>query len=255
MTERRNVEQRFDEELRTAARSLVAEDLPRGVLDPAVGASLGLGSSVTATVRGRRALPGFAAPAVAVVVLLLATAVALAPGSFVRPSPSPEPSPTATPAPTLTPVFRTSEAIRLDLEKLTYTCQVDVPVATILPGPDAVVRDSLVCLPPADIGPFRAAVIVGESASGDVVEVHMKADFTAGDTLPNRQALAATLGKAAAVVAVEGSGNAVATWVEENLPALAVDQGVKFGVQGLSLKIGRDPTGSYSLVILRVGNG
>lgn len=255
MTERRDADERFDEELRQAMRALVTDELPRGVLDPAVGVSLGLGTAVSATVRGRRALPGFAGLAAAVVVLLLATAVALAPGSFGAPSPSPEPSPTATPAPTLTPVFRTSAEIRLDFEKLRYTCQDGLPVATIAPGPDAVVRESVVCLPPTDLGPFLAAMIVGESASGQVVEVHLKADFTAGDTLPARESLATALGKAAAVVAVEGSGTAVGTWVETNLPALAVNQGVKFGVEGLSLKIGRDATGSYSVVILRVGNG
>jgi hypothetical protein len=240
---------RFDEELRRAARALVTEEMPRGVLDPAVGAALGLGGGVAGVVRTRRVLPGFAAVAGAVAVLLLATAVAFAPRSPGGPGPSRSSAPAATPVPTAGPLFRTTAEIRADFEKLRYTCRDGLPLATVEPGPDAIVRESAVCLPPDDLGPFMAAVIISEAASGQVVEAHGKADFTGLDTRAGREAIATTLAKAAAVVVTEGAGDAVAQWVSANLVALEPDDGVATTIGGLGLKLGRTTDGGYLLSV------
>lgn len=240
--------ERFDEELRRAARALVTEELPRGVLDPAVAASLGLGA-MDGAVRPRRALPGFAAVAGAIVVLLVATVVTFVPRSPGGPGSSSSPAPTATPASTTGPLFRTTAEIRAAFEKLRYTCRDGLPLATIGPRLDAIVRESAVCLPPNDLGPFMAAVIVSESASGQVVEAHGKADFTGADTRAGREAIAATLAKAAAVVVTEGAGDAVAQWVSANLVALETNDGVATSIGGLGLKLGRTSDGGYLMSV------
>jgi hypothetical protein len=246
---------RFDEELRGAARALVTEALPRGVLDPLVGASLGLGGGPDGVVRSRRALPGFAAVFGAIVVLLLATAVTFAPRSPGGSVPSTSTMPTATPTPSASPLpptaarFRTTAAIRLDFEQLRYACRDGEPLATSGPGPDAIVRESAVCLAPDDLGPFMAAVIVSESARGQVVDVYGKANFTGADTPGGREAIAATLAKAAAVVVAPGGGGAVAAWVSGNLVALDPVDVVVTSIGGLDLKLGRTIDGGYFLSV------
>ncbi|MEO5704693.1 MAG: hypothetical protein ABIZ52_01095 [Candidatus Limnocylindrales bacterium] len=249
-------ELRFDEELRRATRTLISEELPRGVLDPSVGAALGLRAG-NGTVRARRALSGFTSLAGAVAVLLLATAVVLAPGSpsgpaaspTTSPSPTAAPSPTGAPSPTPPSGLRTTAEIRADLVKLRYTCSDGLPLSTIEPGPDAVVRESVVCVAPADSGPLDAAVIVGESASGQVVEVHAKADIVGADTPEARDAVAAVLAKAAAVAAQKGASSTLATWVLGNVPSLALDEGTSTELLGLGLKLGRSPNGGYLLSV------
>lgn len=255
MTDRRDRvdpnDARFDDALRRAARSLITEELPRGVLDPSVGASLGLGVADGA-VRPRRALPGFVSLAGAVAVLLLATAVVLAPGSsgpVASPSLSPpSPSPTLTPSPSKGQGgLRTTDEIRTDLTTLGYACSAGLPLSTIEPGPDAVVREAIVCTAPTEGKPLQAAVIVGESASGQVVEVHAKADIVGDDTPAARDAIASVLAKAAAVAAFEGSGSTFATWVLGHIPSLEKDDGTSAELLGLGLKLGRNTSGGYLL--------
>jgi hypothetical protein len=249
MTGRPGAEQRFDEELRHATRSLVTEELPRGVLDPVVSASLGLGGRADGVLRTRRALPGLAGLAGAVGVLLLVTAVALAPGSpgGSGSSAPPSPSPTSAQSPTSRPPMRTTSEIRGDLIKLDYSCGPGLPLSTIEPGPDAIVRESVVCAAPASIGPLQAGVIVSESVSGQVVEVHVKADIVGADTVEARLAISDVLAKAAAVAAQPGSGTAFATWLLETVPSLENDTSVATSIGGLELQLNRSPTGSYLL--------
>lgn len=242
---------RFDDELRRAARALVTEELPRGLLDPSIGASLGGHDGV---VRARRALPGLASVAGAVAVLLLATAVVFAPGSPGGPgasstaTPSPT-APTAPPSPAPTSPLRTADEIRADFARLHYTCGPGLPLSTIEPGPDAVVREAVVCLAPVDAGPLDGAVIVGESASGQVVEVHAKADIVGADTQEARAAIAELLAKAAAVAAHQGDGSTLATWVLGHAPSLEPDEGASTELLGLGLKLGRTTNGGYSLSV------
>jgi hypothetical protein len=236
-------EAQFDEALRVAARSLVTDELPRGVLDEPVSAGLGLGRAVDGAVAARRAVPGFAAAFAAAIVLVLAAAVAFGPRLPGGPGPSPSPSP----APSAIGAFRTSADIRGDLAKLSYTCQAGQSVAPSGSGPDVVTRESVVCLPPTDGKPYMAAVIVGESAAGRVVEVHAKADLVGGDVAASRIAVATLLGKAAAVVVHQGSGTPVGSWVESNLPALAANDSVSTTIAGVHLEMARSATGGYTL--------
>lgn len=250
MTDRIDAD-RFDEELRRAARSLVTDELPRGVWDPAVGASLGRGG-LDGVVRSRRALPGLASVVGAVAVLLLAIAVVFAPGSPGGPGPSATPSP----VPSTTPVFRTSTEIRADFITLQYMCVAGQTVAPTATGPDVVTRESVVCTPPTKSSPpYMAAVIVGESADGRVVEVHAKGDLVGVDVPASRAALATLLAKAAAVVVPEGSGNAVGTWVESNLATLERGDAVETSIAGLRLEMGRGVTSGYTLRLTPLAPG
>jgi hypothetical protein len=248
MSDRFNGDERFDEELRRAARSLVTEELPRGVLDPSLGGSLGTAGR-DGDVRVRRALPGLASVAGAIAVLLLATAVVFAPGSPGGTGPSATVGPTATPSPAPTPPLRTTAEIRADLTRYGYSCSAGLPLSTIEPGPDAVVRESTVCLAPADAGPLDGAVIVGESASGQVVEVHAKADIVGPDTPEARTAIAELLAKAAALAAHQGDGSTLATWVLGRVPSLEKDKGTATELLGIGLKLGRLATGGYVLSV------
>jgi hypothetical protein len=252
MTARIDREARFDAELRRVARAVVTEELPTGVLDPAVGASLGLGVADGA-VRAHRGMPGVAAVAGAVAVLVLATAIAFAPRSPGSSAGVPTPSPV--PTPTAAPVFRTTLAIRLDLQTLDYRCADGRPLASIGSGPGAIAREATVCTAPETIGPFMAAVIVGESAAGQVVDVHAKADFTNGDTPAARRAVASSLAKAAAISAVQGSGNVLGDWVNSNVGALEPNDRVSTVLEGLTLELLRNSDGGYSLRIALGGLG
>jgi hypothetical protein len=144
--------------------------------------------------------------------------------------------------------LRSSADIRSDLEQLGYACRAGQPLASILPGASAVVREPVVCTP-ADTSVFMAAVIVGESASGAVVEVHAKADLVGADTPSGRAAVATALAKAAAVVVRTGSGTAVGAWVESSLPSIEANGAVKDQVEGYALKVGRTSDGGYQLFI------
>ena len=243
-------EARFDEELRRAARSLIREELPRDILDPVTAGSAGLPGRVTT----RRALPGFAGAGAAVVVLLLATAVALAPGS---PHPtvgspqatqslgmqlSPEPS---TEASTL-PLFRATSSILMDLSALNYRCNDGGVIESPKPEPDAVVKESAVCTAPDSAGPLSAALIIGEAKGGRVVVITIKADIVGDDTPAARDALAETMGKAASVVAyVKDDGAFIKAWVLEKLSSVEKNERVVLQDRGYAMSIFRSSTGSY----------
>ena len=238
---RRMTDARFDAELGRAARALVTEPMPAGILDPAAGP--------VGTFGARRAIPGFATVAGALVVLVLVTAVAFVPRLPGGPGPSPTPTPSPTPSPNPTSLFRPTLALRLDFQTLGYTCQDGRPLATTGPGPDGVAREAAVCLAPAALGPFVGAVIVGESAAGLVVEVHAKADFTDGDTPAARDSVASMLAKAAAISVVQRSGNAMGSWVHDNVATLEPNGRVSTTIEGLELTLSRTSDGGYVLLM------
>lgn len=248
MNGRNDREGRFDQELGRVARALVTEELPRGVLAEPVSTALGLGRVVDGSVTARRPLPGFATAAAAAVVLLLATVVVFAPQLPGGPGPTPSPNPVETPERAPATVLRSAAEMRADFEKLGYTCREGQALATIAPGPSAAVRESVICTPSTN-SVFMGAVIVSESASGEVVEVHMKADFIGGDTPSGRATVASALGKAAAVAVTAGSGTAVGTWVESNAPAIEANGTQKAQVNGYALNLGRTSDGGYTLFV------
>ena len=248
-----DVEERFDQELRRAARALATADIPRDVLDPGTGDGVRT-SGAAGPVRAGRPLPGLAAIAAAIVVLLLSIGLALAPGVG-GPGAQPSATPAKTPLASGATVFRTTAEIRADLVTLGYGCTVGLPLASIAPVPDAMAREAAVCTPPAASASFLSAVIVGESAGGRVVEIHAKADIVGADTPAARAAIAAAIAKAAAVGVVNGSGTAVAAWVEANLPTLERGQDASTEVVGVTLALDRNATGGYFLVMRQAGAG
>jgi hypothetical protein len=232
---------RFDRELRLAAQGLVGEELPRGVLDPAVAPRLGRPAPVLATL------------AAAVVILVVAVAIAGLPRGFGGPGPGSSASVPASAAPSVAPAFRTTAEIRADLVTLRYSCIAGPALASIGPGADAIARQSAVCNAPADIGPLLAAVIVGESADGRVVEAHAKSDIVGADTPAARAAVAAVLGKDAAIIVVAGRGDAVAAWVDAKLPVLEKNDATSTVIDGVALRLDRSATGGYELEMTRTG--
>jgi hypothetical protein len=250
MDRRPRDEARFDEELRRAARSLIQEELPRNVLDPVAAGSAGLPGRVTT----RRALPGFAGAGAAVIVLLLATAVALAPGS-------PHPTlgtPQATqslgmqlsPEPSTLPIFRATSSILADLSALEYRCNDGGVIESPKPEADAVIKESAVCTAPDSAGPLSAALIIGEAKGGRVVVITIKADIVGDDTPAARGAVAETLGTAASVVAyVKDNGAFIKAWVLEKLPGVEKNESVVLQTRGYAMRIFRSSTGSYVMSI------
>lgn len=241
---------RFDDDLRRAARGLVMEQLPRGILDPH------LGPANEAAWQPRRTAPGLATGVAAVMVLLLATFVSLAPGGRLPPA---DPSPTVAPSPTKSPgaaAFHPTGKIRANLGKLDYTCNDGFVPESIGPGPDAVAREAAVCTAPEDIGPLIAAVIVGEARRGAVVELVVKADIIGDDTQANREQVAAAVGGAVSLVTIDMlDGGALGSWVVSHLPEVQPGEGAEVVLRGYTLELDRGLNAGYLLVIRQALGG
>ena len=246
-------EARFDAELARVARGLATEDLPRGILDHGLSPDGGPG-----VVRARRTLPAYAGLA-AVLVLLLATAIALTPGGVPPASPTPSPTRTAEPAgPSASPagsvmpsgILRTTAEIRADFETLRYACRVGSELLPTGPSPSAMVQEGAICDAPADIEPMIAAVIVGVARDGRVVEVHVKANVNGEVTAAAREEIAVPLAKAVAIAASgQGVGNTLAAWVLEAVPLLTAQSANSTTLLGFGIKISRDSSGGYQLLL------
>ena len=231
--------ERFDEELRRAARSLVTEELPPGILDSRLG-----GSSTAGGVRARRALPGFATAATAVALLLVAVAIGLAPGS---PEPSASPFTTPTAPVAAGPIFRSTTEIVGRVAALGYSCDDGNPLPTSGAGSGLAVRESAVCTSPDDAGPFHVAIIAAESATREVVWVAFKADIVGDDTPAARDAIATTLASLIEGSMLDsGTSRAVGAFILARLPFLepgappAADD-----LGGIDVSIDRHETGTY----------
>ena len=252
-----DVDARFDAELARAARALVTEDLPRGVLDAGLSAEGGGAGAV----RARRPMPAFAGIA-ATLVLLVVGAIALTPGGgppasptppagSTRPSAAPSPSPGATVM--LPGSFRSTAEIRADFATLRYACQPGNELLPTGPSPSAMVMEGVICLSPADDGPYTAAVIVGEARDGRVVEIHVKADLTGVDNAAAREAIAVPMAKAAAIAAPgDGTGDALAAWVLQAAPLLTLNDSDSTKLGGFVLKVARASNGTYQLFMVEV---
>lgn len=230
--------ERFDDELRRAARRLVTEELPPGVLDPH------LVMAPESGVRARRALPGFATAVTAVALLVLAVAVSLAPGG-----PDPSASPLATPTPSVGagPVFRSTTEIVGRVAAVGYSCNDGNPLPTSTAGAGLAVRESAVCTSPDAAGPFSVAIIVAESASREVVWVAFKADIVGDDTPAARDAIATTLASLVEGSMLDsGSSRAVGAFILARLPFL--ESGAPPAAAdpaGIDVSIDRHETGTY----------
>lgn len=242
----------FDDELRRSARALVAEELPRGILDQSVG---GADADAEGSVVSRRGAPGFAAIVAAVTILLIGTVIALAPGTGPEPTSTPTAEPTASPAPVktkppFTERFVTTAAIVGQLTKVGYSCNDGAPLASVGTEPDAVVKDAAACDAPESIGPFMFAVIVGEAANGKVVELHVKADIVGGDSAENRALLAAEMAKVFALALLdEGAGQSGGSWAEVHVPELEPGGDVEVVLRQVDFHATRLPNASYFVVV------
>jgi hypothetical protein len=249
-----DLEARFDAELSRAARALATEELPRGILDAGLSPAGGGATSV----RARRSVPAYAG-LVAILMLLLATAIALVPGGIPPVSPTPPAAsagPTAAPSPSqpgsqiIPGTFRTTSAIRADYERLGYACRVGSVLLPTGPSPSAMTMEGAICSAPAEDGPYTAAVIVGETRDGRIVEVHVKASLTGVDTAAARAAVAVPLAKAVAIAASgEGVGDQLAEWVLGAVPSLTLNDSDSTKLAGFVLKVARSSDGGYQLVM------
>jgi len=232
----------FDDELRRSARALVAEELPRGILDQP------LGGPAASGVISRRAAPGLAATVVALAILVLGTAVALAPGSAPLATPSPRVTPSPTPA-AFVQHLRKTELIAAKLATLDYSCNDGAPVQSVGLEPDAVATESRVCLAPDSLGPFLLAVIVGEARNGNVAELTVKGDVI-GDTSENRGLFAMNIAKVLAVSLLdENVGQAGGLWVKTHLPELEIGGVIEVTLRDVSFRAERSANGSYRVVV------
>lgn len=238
---------RFDDALRSAARSVVAEELPRGVLDPDLSGAVGgvrPGSAV------RAFAPGLAGVAAGVIVLVLAAGVALAPGGIGGPT---SPPPVASTFSASLPVFYPSAVIEAALSSLPYDCMPGGPLATAGTRPGQPVREGVVCASRKDDATKRAALITGEASDGEVVLVTIKGELVGTDTLAATEALAAGMGKLTfASIADQENAQLAGNWVDAALPQLRVlpagDAAVNV-IGELRLTLQRSPVGTYLLVL------
>jgi hypothetical protein len=234
---------RFDDELRRSARGLVTEQLPHGVLDPAL-APPHLGGVLPL----RHAAPGLASILAAVVVLVIATSVAVAPG-VLGPGTQPPNSGLQVSAPT----FRATVDVIRDLQSLGYSCIPGHALPTAGPSAWPGEREGVVCLTPKSIESASAKFIPVETGDGDVVEVTIKGALYGTDTETSNDQLAAAMGKLTQLSIADPAVAAQAgRFIEETLPRLRVlpsgdDALMIFGDVRVFLQ--RSITGGYLLVL------
>ena len=204
---------RFDDELRVTVRGLVSEQLPYGILDPALSPQ-----SLGGVLPVGRGAPGMASILAAVVVLLVATSVVIAPGGL---------GPGATPQDTglhfQVPTFRATVDVIRDVRALDYGCIPGHALPTAGPGARAGEREGVVCLTPATITSAKASIIPVETGDGKVVEVSITGQLFGPSTVTSRDELAAAMGKLTFLAISDPAVAAEAgAFVEETLPRLRV---------------------------------
>jgi hypothetical protein len=200
---------RFEDELERSAQQLIAEDLPRGILDP------GIARQANGVAGMRSLAPGATAGAAALAIVIFATVVGvrpvLLPGSSSTEPPLAVgfPGESALPG---APLWTLNELTVALAQSLDYECAAgDAPTSE-----DAVA--SAVCTAPPDAGPFTAAVTLDASESGTVVRVTISAEID--DGTPNdkqqaaRRAVAGALAKVTAAAFIgRGAGVRAANFV------------------------------------------
>ena len=234
---------RFDDELRTTARGLVAEQLPQGVLDRDL-----VARPVAGMPPMRHAAPGLAGVLIAAVILAVAASVAVAPGGL---GPGATPSDGSLQA--SVPVFRgTVEMIR-DLAGRDYSCIPGHALPTTGPSAWPGEREGVRCLTPKSLDSATATLAPVENGDGEIVEVAITGSLYGNDTLRSRDQLATTLGDLTAVAIFDPGARAdAAAFVREVLPRLRVlpsgDHALmRFGDVRVILR--RYPTGGYLLLL------
>ncbi len=234
---------RFDDELRTTARGLVAEQLPHGILDPELAPHV-VGGSVTV----RHAGPGLASILAAVVILVVAASVAVAPGVL-----GPGSQPPDSGFQVQQPVFRATVDVIRDVQALDYSCIPGHALPTTGPSARPGEREGVNCLTPKSLESASATIIPVEQGVGDVVEVNIEGALYGTDTLTSRDELAAAMARLTSLALADPQTAAAAeAYVAETLPRLRVlpsgDDALTI-VGGVRVFIQRHIAGGYLLVL------
>ena len=230
---------RFDNELRQSARGLITEQLPYGVLDPSLAPQL-----VDRMLPVRRAAPGFAGILAAVVILAIATSVAVAPGGLGQGSKPPDSGFQVTAS-----TFRATVDITRDLQALHYLCNGGHALPTTGPSARPGEREGVVCLTPKSIENAKAKIIPVENGDSEVVEVTIEGDLYGTATVTSREELAAVLSNLAFLaIADPEDAQAAGDFLLQAVPRLRTlpsgdDTLLVFG--SVQLYLQRAPSGGY----------
>jgi hypothetical protein len=210
---------RFDDELRRTARGLVSEDLPSGILDPAI-------TGRAPEVRTRREGPGFAGIFAAVAVLVLATGIALFPGGLTLPTAGPDASgPASTPLDTGLhmsgpPLNRTPRIGGL-LISAEWLCSGGRPLPSPPTDSGPVDHLGITCSSPKSSFATSVVIVTGESVDGEVVEVAMTGELLGSDIDSARKEIADYMSKATYLaIADEDAAGKAGEFVRKRLPEL-----------------------------------
>ncbi|HET9853340.1 MAG TPA: hypothetical protein VFP56_12670 [Candidatus Limnocylindrales bacterium] len=204
---------RFDDELRTTARGLVGEQLPHGVLDAELAPRL-----VDGLRPMRHAAPGIASMFAALVILVVAVTVAVAPGGL---------GPGATPQDTglqfAVPVFRATVDIIRDVQAMEYSCIPGHALPTTGPGARLGEREGVACLTPKSLESATARITPVETREGKVVEITITGEQYGASTVTSRDELADVMSKLTALsISDPKVARDAAAFVLETLPRLRV---------------------------------
>jgi len=161
---------RFDDDLQRSAQLLIAEDMPRGILDPELNRQVGRVVGLRSLSSG--ALAGVAALAIVVFATVVGIRPVLMPGSTpTQPSLGQRhDGPSTTPRPGV-PLFSLGELTVALTERLHFQCGTDASLQTSV----AVGGASAVCTSPADAGPYTAVVVLEGSDAGMVEQITITA--------------------------------------------------------------------------------
>lgn len=233
---------RFDDELERTAQHLIAEDLPRGILDPDLG-------KVDLTPRLRLA-PSAATGFATLAFVVLATAIGIRPVLLPGTSPTPPPLSVEAPGPSglpfASPLWSVNDLTVALAGTLDYDCMLGTPAT---PAPGVGIAGSVVCTAPSDSGPFTATVLVDASDSGMVVHMTITADIIGASTPKTRDAVATALAKVTAqAFTAHGPSVRAANFVFTNASllsrpawAMGIDEG------GVRVDLERRPDGGYTV--------
>ena len=213
---------RFDEQLASSARHLIAEDMPRGILDPSL-------AELKVVPRTPGLAPGATAGFAALAVIMLVTVVgirgirpALLPGQSSTEPPFAQeiegPGESGLPD---APLWSLGELTGALAEILHYECSPATALPTSGPGGESV-EESAICTAPPDAGPYTAAVTVDASVTGAVVRVTITAHIVGAPTQRARDAVATALAKVTAQAFIgTGPGIRAANFVFEKASRLS----------------------------------
>ncbi len=234
---------RFDGELRTAARGLVAEQLPHGILDPELAPR-----TVGGFMPVRQAGPGLASIIAAVVILVVATSVAVAPGVL-----GPGSQPPDSGFQVRQPLFRATVDVIRDVQALDYSCIPGHALPTSGPSARPGEREGVNCLTPKSLESASATIIPIETGTGEVVEINIEGALYGTDTLTSRDELAAAMARLTSLALADPETAAAAeAFVAETLPRLRVlpsgDDALTI-VGGVRVFLQRYIAGGYLLVL------